>query len=56
MNILIVIPKYWPMPFAYYDFPVGLAYISAVLKRAGHTVDILNLTVQNRFDLNTLVQ
>lgn len=43
MNILIVIPKYSPLLFSRYEFPVGFAYISAVLKRAGHSVDLLNL-------------
>lgn len=47
MNILIVIPR--PLLLVgnkenyNYTFPLGLGYISSVLKRAGHTVDCLNL-------------
>lgn len=43
MKVLIVVYKFYSMPFMRYEIPLGLAYISAVLKRAGHVVDILNL-------------
>jgi len=43
INILIVVPKYSLTPFEYYEFPVGLAYISAALKAQGYRVDALNL-------------
>ncbi|WP_277057358.1 B12-binding domain-containing radical SAM protein [Trichlorobacter lovleyi] len=43
MKVLIVVYKFYSMPFMRYEIPLGLAYISAVLKRAGHLVDILNL-------------
>ena len=43
MNFLIVAPRYRPQPGEFYDFPLGLAYISAVLKQLGYPVHILNL-------------
>lgn len=41
MKFLLVVPKYGPRGYSY-PFPFGLSYISAVLKRAGHTVHCLN--------------
>jgi len=43
MRVLIVVYKFYSMPFMRYEIPLGLAYVSAVLKRAGHFVDVLNL-------------
>jgi len=43
MNILIIAPRYTDTQGLYYEFPLGLAYISAVLKRDGHNVFCLNL-------------
>ncbi len=45
MKILLVIPKYNLTNKVNYDytFPIGLAYISSVIKEAGHEVDCLNL-------------
>jgi len=45
MNILLVIPRYNPTnkPDYKYMFPLGLSYISSVLKKAGYSVDCLNL-------------
>ncbi len=48
MRFLLVVPKFVVNPAMSYDFPLGLAYISAVLKRAGHEVHCLNLN--NFFD------
>lgn len=49
-DILIIVIRYNPFKEkAYYEFPLGLAYISACLKKAGYTVDILNL---NHYDGN----
>ncbi len=48
MKFLLVVPKFVVNPAMSYDFPLGLAYISAVLKRAGHEVHCLNLN--NFFD------
>ncbi|MEO5338782.1 MAG: B12-binding domain-containing radical SAM protein, partial [Magnetospirillum sp. WYHS-4] len=42
MRFLIAMPRFAPMGFAY-DFPLGLGYVSAALKRAGHEVHCLNL-------------
>jgi len=42
MNIAIIVPRWVSRPFDYYAFPLGLAYISAVLKRDGHRVNICN--------------
>ena len=49
MNILIATPKYGfyglgNKPDFAYAFPLGLAYISAVLKKAKYNVDVLNLS------------
>ena len=45
MKILLVIPKYNPEDKVNYNyhFPLGLAYISAILKKSGYKVDCLNL-------------
>lgn len=43
-TILIIVPRYIPYKEkSYYEFPLGLAYISACLKQVGNDVDILNL-------------
>lgn len=42
MKILIVAPKYTKSVGEFYQFPLGLGYISAALKRAGHDVLCLN--------------
>ncbi|MDO8735444.1 MAG: cobalamin-dependent protein, partial [Elusimicrobiota bacterium] len=45
MKLLIVVPRSVAGDFVNYQylFPLGLAYISSVLKNAGHNVDCLNL-------------
>jgi radical SAM superfamily enzyme YgiQ (UPF0313 family) len=42
MKILIVAPRYIKAPGEFYQFPLGLGYISAVLKKHGHDVFCLN--------------
>jgi anaerobic magnesium-protoporphyrin IX monomethyl ester cyclase len=42
MKIVIVMPKYNHLPYDVYTFPVGLGYISAALKNAGHAVICVN--------------
>ncbi|MDD5012057.1 MAG: radical SAM protein [Candidatus Nanoarchaeia archaeon] len=44
-QILLVVPRYNYTTRANfsYNFPLGLAYISAVLKKAGYNLDIINL-------------
>ena len=42
MNILITAPQYYPTP-KHYEFPLGLAYISAILKEQNFNVFTLNL-------------
>lgn len=43
MKVLLVAPKFVEKVGLYYTFPLGLAYISSVLKKAGHDVCCLNL-------------
>lgn len=43
MRFLLVAPRFVERAGEYYIFPLGLAYISASLKRAGHEVHCLNL-------------
>jgi len=43
MNILIIAPRYTDKKGTYYEYPLGLAYISAVLKSKGYNVTCLNL-------------
>lgn len=44
MRLLIVIPRFYKDGVNFiYSFPLGIPYISAVLKQAGHTVDCLNM-------------
>lgn len=49
MRILLVVPRYnWTDKADYdYQFPLGLAYISAVMKEAGYDVDCVNLNHLN---------
>ncbi len=47
MKILLVVPKFAQRGH-YYIFPLGIAYISAALKRAGHTVQCLNLNHRSK--------
>lgn len=43
-KIFIIVPRYNPYrEKSYYEFPLGLAYISACLKQANYAVDVLNL-------------
>lgn len=43
-TILIIVARYIPnKEKSYYEFPLGLAYISACLKKAGYGVDVLNI-------------
>jgi anaerobic magnesium-protoporphyrin IX monomethyl ester cyclase len=42
MRLLIVAPKYTTAPGDFYQFPLGLGYISSALKAAGHEVHCLN--------------
>jgi len=47
-NILIIVPRYVPYrEKGYYEFPLGLAYISSCLKKAGNNVNVLNLNHYN---------
>jgi len=46
MKILLIVPRYELTNKVNYDysyFPIGLGYISAVMKKAGHEVDCINL-------------
>lgn len=43
-EILIIVPRYFSSrEKSYYEFPLGLAYISACLKQNNYKVDVLNL-------------
>lgn len=48
-KILLIIPRYSGTESANYDyaFPIGLGYISSVMKQAGYNVTVLNLNHQN---------
>jgi len=43
MRFLVLVPRWVSVLHAFYAFPLGLSYISAVLKRAGYDVVCLNL-------------
>ncbi|MBM7866703.1 radical SAM protein [Heliobacterium gestii] len=42
-NILLVVPRYISYPGQYYDFPSGLGYVIAALKKQGFSVGSVNL-------------
>ena len=44
LKILLITPKFTDRPGRYYEFPLGIAYISSTLKQAGHDVQCLNLS------------
>ncbi len=49
-DILMVVPRYIPLKRqSYYEFPLGMAYISSCLMRAGHSVAVVNLN-QGSYD------
>lgn len=48
MNYLIVMPRLVQGSLSYYTFPLGLSYVSAALKGAGHDVSCLNLNNHDR--------
>jgi radical SAM superfamily enzyme YgiQ (UPF0313 family) len=43
MRFLLVMPRFVSPDRRHYEFPLGIAYVSAALKRAGHEVRCLNL-------------
>ena len=45
IKILLIVPKYnfSKEKFYHYTFPIGLGYVSAILKKSGYKVDCLNL-------------
>ena len=45
MKLLVVMPRYHSgsKPDYHYVYPLGIGYVTAVLKRAGHHVDCVNL-------------
>ncbi len=55
MKITLIMPKaaVKGMP---YDIPIGFGYLSAVLKRAGHTVTLLNLNHYDYSSIDVLIQ
>ena len=47
MKILLVVPRFVASARQLYEYPIGLAYISAALKQAGHDVLCQNLNLDN---------
>ncbi|MBW1681153.1 MAG: cobalamin-dependent protein [Deltaproteobacteria bacterium] len=56
MKFLVIAPRYIDRDGQYYEFPLGLGYISAVLKHHGYSVDSLNLNHFPEDDLSDLIQ
>ena len=46
MRVLLVVPRLTSAPGQFMEFPLGLAYISSVLKKAGHEVKCLDLNIR----------
>jgi len=55
MNFLIMAPPYVSSPGEYYDFPLGLAYISAALKQKGYNVECLNLNHYQKDKISSVI-
>lgn len=55
MNFLLIAPRYIDRDGQYYEFPLGLCYLSAVLKQQGYTVHCLNLNHFSEADLPGLL-
>lgn len=45
MRVLLIVPRFVEKPGDFYEFPLGLCYISSSLKKAGFEVDGLNLNL-----------
>ncbi len=43
MKILLVVPQYSEVWGEFYQYPLGLGYITSAMKKAGHQVTVLNL-------------
>ncbi len=43
MKLLLVVPRMVATSYGFTNFPIGMAYISASLKKAGYSVDVLDL-------------
>lgn len=50
MKILLLLPRLISGAGRFYEFPIGLAYVSAALKQAGHDVACVNLNHDPRPD------
>lgn len=55
MKILLVVPRFVGSYGEHYVFPIGMAYVSSALKRAGHSVECLNLNNVKESYLASLV-
>jgi anaerobic magnesium-protoporphyrin IX monomethyl ester cyclase len=55
MRVLVVVPRFVSKPGDFYQLPLGLGYIAAVLKQAGHDVRGLNLNHHDE-DVAALVE
>jgi anaerobic magnesium-protoporphyrin IX monomethyl ester cyclase len=45
VKVMMVVPRYGGKAISYYQFPLGLGYIAASIKLAGHSVTCVNLNI-----------
>jgi len=55
MKVLFVVPKFVRKDREYYELPLGITYISTILKEAGYSVDVINMNLHTEYNEATII-